>query len=189
MNELTIEEHEQIKRDTLDLLLHVKRKGIKQLIDYLETSDYFICPASTKHHSAYPGGLAKHSLWVFSLMDENLQALEETDNIPRETIIICSLLHDVGAKVGAYIKTKDGYKYNPSHPKGHAKLSIDLIEKYIKLTDLEKQIIKYHMGYYGTVEFSKQRGEYTLQELSNAQNNKYVKLFHWCDDMETQFYK
>jgi hypothetical protein len=74
--------------------------------------------------------------------------------------------------------------------KGHAKQSIDIIQKHVKLTETEKAIIKYHMGFYGTFEFSQKTGEYSIQELTKEGNlNPIIKLFHWCDDEEATFGK
>ena len=176
------------------LLGGIRRPGMRELIAYLNTSGYFIGPASTKYHGSYIGGLVRHNLNVFELFVGGVHEVEQCKNISKESVIICSLLHDL-CKIGAYVPVKvgrcnesNGYEYNKSHPKGHSNLSIKIIEKFIKLTDLEKQIIKYHMGYYGTYEFSQKRGEYSLAELSKANENPLTKLFHWCDDMETQFY-
>ena len=42
----------------------VKRPGTEKLLAWLETTDFFEAPASTKYHGAYPGGLVEHSLNV-----------------------------------------------------------------------------------------------------------------------------
>ena len=44
---------------------NIKRDGIKELIAWLETTDFFVCPASAKFHSAEAGGLCFHSLNVY----------------------------------------------------------------------------------------------------------------------------
>jgi len=49
-----------IKDDIINELLKVKREGIEEYIKFLETSDFFRAPASSKFHGAYQGGLAKH---------------------------------------------------------------------------------------------------------------------------------
>ena len=70
---------------------NIKRDGADKLLEWLINSDFFIAPASTRHHLAYKGGLVEHSLNVF----DNL----EWDNL--ETKTICGLLHDV-CKVNLY---------------------------------------------------------------------------------------
>ena len=42
----------------------VKRPGAAELLAWLESTDFFEAPASTKYHGAYPGGLLEHSLNV-----------------------------------------------------------------------------------------------------------------------------
>ena len=67
--------------------------------------------------------------------------------IPTDSVIICGLLHDL-CKVGAYEQiTSKGYG------KGHGKLSVARIEEYIQLTQIEKDIILFHMGLFGIFEF------------------------------------
>lgn len=55
-----------------------------------------LCPASSRkeYHAAYPGGLVDHSLRVLS----NAMKLCKTFgwNIPRESLIVACLLHDIG---------------------------------------------------------------------------------------------
>lgn len=80
----------------------VKRTGINDLLAYLEQSDFFTAPASTKYHNSFEGGLVMHSLSVFDnmwyLAYQHL-ALDEV--IPEESLIIESLLHDL-CKIGVY---------------------------------------------------------------------------------------
>ena len=42
-----------------------QRKGVDKLIAWLETTDFFTAPASTRFHGAYEGGLVEHSLNVY----------------------------------------------------------------------------------------------------------------------------
>ena len=46
----------------------IKRPGIEGLIEWLETTDFFAAPASTKYHGAHPEGLINHSMNVFNRM-------------------------------------------------------------------------------------------------------------------------
>ena len=43
---------------------HITRPGVDKLIAWLETTDFFKAPASTKFHGNYEGGLLAHSLYV-----------------------------------------------------------------------------------------------------------------------------
>ena len=152
------------------LLRGIPREGIQNLINYLDESDFYTIPASKRYHNTKKGGLAKHCLSVYSLFYNYIHRFGIKD-IPHDSIVICSLLHDL-CKITPKINA-------------HAIESIYRIENHIKLTHLEKEIIKYHMGYYQTMNIHTK--EYTLAELATAQNNPIIKLFHWCDDMDAQF--
>jgi len=168
-----------VKKELIkELLKSTHRKEINEMIEYLEEEGYFESPASLKHHGNYSGGLADHSYNLLTLFSNMVDKYCYTE-IKRESIIICSLLHDL-CKVGSY--NKDG-TYSRNHPEGHSTLSIQRIEMFIKLTDQERNIIMFHMGYYGSREFSDQ-GEYNITELSKSNNyDSITKLFYWCDDI------
>ena len=82
----------------------IQRPGADKLLTWLESTDFFTAPASSRHHLAYPGGLAEHSLNVYTWLD----ALTTSDmGIPmmdRESVAIVALLHDV-CKVRYYDPT------------------------------------------------------------------------------------
>ena len=46
-----------MKEKYLELLKTVKREGMQELIKFLETSDFFKAPASTRFHGDHEGGL------------------------------------------------------------------------------------------------------------------------------------
>lgn len=43
-----------------------KVPNTERLIEWLETTDFFTAPASTKYHGSYEGGLVEHSLNVLT---------------------------------------------------------------------------------------------------------------------------
>ena len=167
------------------MLRSTKRKGIESLIEWLDLNGYFESPASKKQHSAYVGGLAKHSLNVYrSLFELNTVLRLET---PDDSMVITALLHDV-CKVGSYQRTKadDGWTSNPNKEKGHALLSVERVKEHIELTELEEKMILYHMGVYGLLEFDERRGEYTLRNkgMANAwYHHPVVKVKSICDEI------
>lgn len=143
---MTLQERLNNKKIFLNIFnTYVNREGKDKLIEYLEKSDFFSAPASSKYHLNEEGGLCKHSLNVFQLL--------RTENIPEismESIVIVSLLHDL-CKVNFY-KLKQGYN-NTSYytieeklPYGHGEKSVFLIERYMKLTVNEALAIRFHMG-------------------------------------------
>lgn len=87
------------KEEYLKLIKSIKRPNsqIDKLINWLESSDFFVAPASVKYHHNYKGGLCKHSLQVY----RNLCKLIEEDN-PRlyldpntdDALKILALCHD-----------------------------------------------------------------------------------------------
>jgi len=160
-------------------LREVNIEGIELLLNYLEHNKFFDCPASTKYHGCFEGGLLEHSINVYlTLKDFNLK-------IPKRTLILTSLLHDI-CKINCYIKTDDKFIFNSvMNNRGHAKLSLERIKRFIILTDLEQEMIKYHMGIYGCVFWNKP--EYTFADLIKAFNNVEVKALHLADEIATQF--
>ena len=51
-----------MKEKFLKILKTVKREGIDELIEFLEKTDFFKAPASTRFHGNYEGGLVEHSI-------------------------------------------------------------------------------------------------------------------------------
>jgi len=178
----------------VDLLNKTGREGMDGLIEWLIKSGYFESPASTKYHGSYEGGLAQHSLNVL----ERLAVLGASYRIevPGESLSIAALLHDV-CKVGAYLPVESEkwkvagvpeYRWNKEHPKGHARLSIEIIKRFIELTEIEELMIRYHMGVYGLNEFEPGKGEYPLRGggLANAwHHHPIVKLMYFADELAT----
>ena len=140
-----------MKERFITLLRETDRYGLEDLILWLEKSDFFTAPASTKYHLAKEGGLLEHSLNVF----DNLQ--EEDFEHDRSTLIIVALLHDI-CKANFYTVSernvkRDGewvkepfYTIDDQYPIGHGEKSVIIAQKYIKLTDEEIAAIRWHMG-------------------------------------------
>ncbi len=165
--------------DAKELLLSVKRDGIPLLVNFLKESGYFTTVASKAYHCNYEGGLVHHSLSLYKLF-KNLISSFKID-FKEESIIIVSLLHDV-CKV--YENFGD---YN-----GHSVVSINKIKEFIKLSEQEEEIIKYHMGFYGSEEFVSYagygKGVYNIGELTQLYDkNNLALLFYFCDHMTTKF--
>ena len=95
----------------------ITRTGAPELLAWLESTDFFTAPASTRFHGAYPGGLVDHSLNVyFALIDGPY-----VRDYSMETRAICALLHDL-CKVDFYHQRADGsYTVKDHFPFGHGK--------------------------------------------------------------------
>ena len=46
----------------------IHREGLDSLLDWLEKSDFYEAPASTKYHGNFSGGLLMHSLNVYDCL-------------------------------------------------------------------------------------------------------------------------
>lgn len=158
-----------MKEEFLQLLKSVNRDGINDLIDFLENSDFFKAPASTRYHGNYEGGLVEHSLNVYKLLCEKVKNSPIKIDVSNDSLIIIALLHDI-CKVNYYkvdyrnAKNSLGvwekvpyYTVDDTIPYGHGEKSVMMISEYIKLTVEEKYCIRWHMGFtepkelYGTL--------------------------------------
>lgn len=136
----------------------ITRTGAEDLLAWLETqTDFFTAPASTRYHGVYEGGLVKHSLNVYSCLNE-LEKTERWEKIAdnkkrdyaglEETVAICALLHDV-CKADYYEREESGkYRVNDRFPFGHGEKSVLMISRFMWLTEEEALAIRWHMGAY-----------------------------------------
>ena len=51
----------------------IKRDGLQDLLNWLEETDFYEAPASTRFHSMFEGGLCSHSINVFNRMNMNVR--------------------------------------------------------------------------------------------------------------------
>ena len=140
----------------------IKREGADKLLEFLEGSDFFTAPASTRYHGSHEGGLCEHSINVYECLCDYLARPRVKEqygmNYSEETIAIVSLLHDV-CKTNFYVETTRNVKENgvwktvPYYsiddqlPYGHGEKSVYMISAYMKLTRDEAFAIRYHMGF------------------------------------------
>ena len=47
---------------------NIHRPGAEKLLTWMETTDFFTAPASTRFHAAYEGGLLDHSINVYNVL-------------------------------------------------------------------------------------------------------------------------
>ena len=88
-----------MKQAFLDIFQEfVHRPGAAKLLEWMETTDFFTAPASTRFHAAYEGGLLEHSLNVYQVFRD--KHFEEGSDDP-ESVAIVTLLHDL-CKAGFY---------------------------------------------------------------------------------------
>lgn len=146
------------------LIGSVEREGMENLLRFIEKSDFYTAPASTRFHGAHEGGLLEHSLNVYNCLLQKKRSegtiwSELLKDIPEESIILTALLHDIcktyyytvemrNKKVdGAWVQVPS-YAVDDKIPYGHGEKSIMMIEEYIRLKPYERYAIRWHMGPY-----------------------------------------
>ena len=175
-----------MKEEFIKLLKETNREGMDKLIEFLESSDFFTAPASTRFHGSIEGGLLAHSMKVYEILKEKVG--EDS-----ESVRIIALLHDIcktnfyktdyrNAKndLGVWEKVPY-YTVDDSIPYGHGEKSVMMISEFIKLTPEEKYAIRWHMG------FTEPKELYTTIGLAYK---KYpiALLTHEADLEATYFY-
>lgn len=133
----------------------ITRRGADKLLEWMESTDFFTAPASTRFHAAYEGGLLEHSLNVYEVLISKHYDPEKDD---LESFTIASLLHDI-CKAGFYTteyrnrKNDRGewekvpvYAIDDKFPYGHGEKSVFLIERFMRLKNEEAVAIRWHMG-------------------------------------------
>ena len=182
-----------MKQKFLELLRSTKREGVEDLIKFLEASDFFTAPASTRFHGDYEGGLLEHSMKVYEILVEKVKNSPVKIDVPDDTLKIVPLLHDIcktnfykidyrNAKnaLGVWEKVPY-YTVDDTIPYGHGEKSVMMITEYMKLTSEEKYAIRWHMG------FTEPKEQYTTIGLAYK---KYplALLVHEADLEATYFY-
>ena len=127
---------------------NVKREGADKLLEWLEKSDFFTCPASTKFHSNHEGGLCEHSINVYNRFLALIKAEFGKDwekKISLESITLIALLHDVckanvykmeykNVKVDGVWTQQPYYTVDDELPYGHGEKSVYIINGFVRLT-------------------------------------------------------
>ena len=168
---------------------YITRPGADELLKWLETTDFFTAPASTRFHGNYQGGLCEHSINVFEELVRLLKAYPEI-KVSGETAAITTLLHDL-CKIGCYKTELRNKKVNgvwvqvPQYVfeedfcyGGHGSKSVYLVQKYMNLTQEEAVAINCHMGF-----SDRSPGDYSL---GNAYDQYPLAwLVHVADESAT----
>ena len=140
-----------MREEFIKLLKETNREGMDKLIEYLENSDFFTAPASTRFHGDFEGGLLQHSMKVYEILKDKAG--------DSDSVRIIALLHDIcktnfykidyrNAKnsLGVWEKVPY-YTVDDTIPYGHGEKSVMMISEFIKLTPEEKYAIRWHMGF------------------------------------------
>ena len=188
-------ELEEIKQEFLEIFYdNIERDGAEELLAYLEKTDFFTAPASSKQHSNFEGGLCLHSINVYKRFLKLVQSeygQKWQEKILPESVAIIALLHDLcktnfyvvemrNTKVDGEWVQKPFYKVEDSLPYGHGEKSVYMISGFMKLTREEAMAINWHMGAFDP------RAQANSAVLSNFfYRYPTAFLFHLADYMAT----
>jgi hypothetical protein len=172
----------------------IKREGADKLLEYLQGTDFFTAPASTKFHSNHAGGLVEHCVKVYHRFVKTLEFEFGADYFKKnpemvESAAVIALLHDM-CKIGCYrvdernVKVgnewvkKPYYAYDDPLPYGHGEKSVYMISGFIRLSREEAMAINWHMGAYDA---RNNPGSWTLSDA--FQKYPIALLFHVADNL------
>lgn len=111
------------------------RDEIEELLGWVEESDFFYAPASTRFHGNYKYGLLEHSLNVYKALKELVKQ--------HEYVVGSRNVKD--EQTGQWHKEAI-YKHDDQFPVGHGEKSVIILLRHMALTDDEIYAIRFHMG-------------------------------------------
>ena len=88
------------KEKFVEMAKGITRPGIDEMMAWLEETDFYDAPASTKFHGSVPGGLCAHSITVAKRLLELADSMLP-DCYSRDTLLTVALFHDV-CKISTY---------------------------------------------------------------------------------------
>lgn len=177
-----------------ELCGQIKRPGIDDLMRWLDKTDFYTCPASSRYHGACPGGLLDHSLDVYDELHRLLPVYPEIV-VSDETAAIVSLFHDL-CKVNFYVVEKrnrkneyghwEAYDYynikEQFHYGGHGSKSVFIVQSFIKLTPEEAVSINNHMGAFDNERVGDSYEQYPLAWLLHVSDEAACYIKHTKDE-------
>lgn len=148
-----------MKEEFIELLKSINREGMEDIINFLDKTDFYKAPASTRFHGSREMGLLEHSMKVYEILKHKVENCIEKIEVSEDTLKIVALLHDI-CKVNYYkvdyrnAKNSFGewekvpyYTVDDTIPYGHGEKSVMMLTEYVKLTSEEKYAIRWHMGF------------------------------------------
>jgi hypothetical protein len=142
-----------------EIYAQIKRDGAAELLKYLETTDFFRAPASTKFHGNTAGGLCEHCVRVHARFLKMCEAEYGAEYVQKnaESLAVIALLHDLckvncyhveqrNQKVNGEWVQKPFYAFDDPLPYGHGEKSVYVIGGFMRLTREEAMCINWHMG-------------------------------------------
>lgn len=155
---------------------NIHRYGVDNMLKYLEETDFYEAPASTKYHLSEKGGLLKHSLNVYDELIKLSALYSENEDL--ESITVVALFHDL-CKIHMYRYDESTGKYitdNRINYGGHGSKSVFLVNQYMPLSLEEAVAINCHMGSW----------EGNVSSISDAyKHHTLAWLLHVADEAAT----
>ena len=189
-------ELENAKQQFIDIYTkNIKREGSKELLEWLQKTDFFTAPASTRFHNNCTAGLCAHSVNVynrFKALLDSQYGKKRSEVISDESVAIIALLHDV-CKIDTYksemrnVKVDNNWVQKPYYttddnlPFGHGEKSVYMISGFLKLTREEAMAINWHMGGFD----SRVMGGASMVMAKAYYNYPVAVLCHMADFMAT----
>ena len=143
------------------------RSKLDNMFQWIDNTDFFSAPASTRFHGCTPGGLIEHTLKVVYMISKLQSSSIWSDKVKLEDAVLVALVHD-WCKINMYesytknIKNKDTgvwesetafkVKSEPMSCLGHGVSSMFLAERFFKLSVEEAAAIRWHMGEYNVAD-------------------------------------
>lgn len=133
--------------------------AVNRIIAWLDETDFFTAPASTRFHESYEGGLLYHTLNVYNQIVD-LKKVGKFKKVDIASAALVSLVHD-WCKINLYSCYKKNVKnqetgqweqvdaYNRgSYEFPHGQQSLEVARCFFKFTQEEKLAITHHMGHW-----------------------------------------
>ena len=140
---------------------------VDKMFSWINSTDFYFAPASTRFHGCEPGGLLDHTLKVAYMVCKLIHTDIWQDKVKIENGIFVALVHD-WCKINlydSYIKNvkndetgtwekETAYKVKdtPMSCLGHGVSSMFLAERFFKLSLEEAAAIRWHMGEYNVAD-------------------------------------
>ena len=140
----------------------------QRFIQWIERTDFFVAPASTKYHDAHRCGLVKHTLLVTKVMLD-LAKLPQFSGINVRDAVLTALVHDLckvnfyeeftknvkDPNTGAWYEQK-AYRCKGSQiPLGHGVTSLYMAMRFFRINTDQALAIRWHMSDYTASEHEK----------------------------------
>lgn len=166
---------------------------LSKVLTWLDETDFYSAPASTRYHESFAGGLLLHSLTVAARIMEVVNTSIYHNKVRIEDAVFCALVHD-WCKINKYevfernVKNEATGQWEkvPSYrhrenimvPLGHGEASMYIVMKMFHISQEEAVAIRNHMGKWAA------DNSYNITDLQYANENYPLNLLlQFADQM------